>query len=115
MHLITHISGGGIDLKFADVIFSFGLSAELTDLWNPPEIMQQVVTWRGMSDQEAYKVFNGGQGALAVIDAADVKKFIRLAEQFNIEAKACGTITKESSPRVTINSKFNGEKVIFTP
>ena len=116
MHCIAHISGGGIDLKFGkSILFKMGLSADLNNLWEPPEVMRQVVQWRGMHDREAYKVFNGGQGALAVIDAADVKKFIRLAEQFNIEAKACGTITKESSPRVTINSKFNGEKVIFTP
>lgn len=115
MHFIAHISGGGIDLKFADVLFSLGFSAELTDLWEPPEIMKKVVEWRGMSDEEAYKAFNGGQGALLVVDENDVDGFITLAQEFSIDAKVCGTITEELSPRVTIHSKFNGGKVIFTP
>ncbi len=115
MHLVTHITGGGIKSKFAeDILFPMGLSARLHNLWEPPSIMRDCADWRGMSDKECYEVWNGGQGALVVIGEDDVDVFFLLARIYNIQARIAGEITKESSPTVTIESKFKGDKVMFS-
>lgn len=116
VHLISHITGGGIKSKFAeDILFPRGLSAVLDDLWEPPKIMISCAEWRGMCDEEVYETWNGGQGVLVVINGKETDGFIRLAEKFRIEAKHCGYITENVSPLMTIHSKFFGEKVVYTP
>jgi len=113
MYLIVHVTGGAIKSKFAeDILFPMGLSARLDNLWEPPKIMKDCAEWRGMSDQECYAVWNGGQGMLVVVDQADNERFIAMAKEFGIEAKVCGEITRESQPSVIIFSKFTEDKVI---
>jgi len=110
--LIVHVTGGGIRDKFGeDILFRRGLSAVLNDLWEPPEIMRLCKAWRGseFTDKQCYGAWNGGQGALAVIDGADAPQFMSVASQHGIDARRCGIITKESVPTLTIHSKFSDE------
>jgi len=44
------------------------LSAELFDLFTPPDIMLKCAKWREFSDEECYSTWNGGQGAIVVVD-----------------------------------------------
>jgi phosphoribosylformylglycinamidine cyclo-ligase len=115
MHAIAHLSGGGIKHKFAeDILFRKGLSAVLGHLWEPPEIMRLCADWRGMDDEECYTVWNGGQGALVVVDSKDVGSFIALARAHGVEARFCGNITSTKGPQkpsLTIYSKFR-EKIV---
>lgn len=114
LHLIVHITGGAIRSKFAeDILFPRGLSANLDNLWDPPQIMRDCAEWRGMKDEEIYETWNGGQGALAVIDENMVQDFIEAALANGIQAKLCGYITQESSPQVVIQSKFSDRKIIY--
>ena len=116
MFLIVHLTGGAIKGKFTDdILFPRGLSAKLDRLWDPPYIMRQCARWRGMNDTECYETWNGGQGVLVVIDSRDVQKFISLAEQFGIQAKHAGVITKRKRgrPTITIKSKFNGDTITW--
>lgn len=107
IHLIAHLTGGGIKSKFAeDILFPRGLSAKLLDLWDPPEIMKRCAEWRDIRAEECYTTWNGGQGALVVLDVNDVEPFIKHASDFGIEAKDCGEITKKAIPSVLIVSKF---------
>lgn len=113
-HLIVHVTGGAIRSKFGeDVLFPRGLSAHLDMLWEPPEIMRQCAEWRGMSDEECYETWNGGQGALVVVDECDYEILEVLAKKQGLEARLCGRITDHKNPRVTIRSKFNGKEITF--
>jgi phosphoribosylaminoimidazole (AIR) synthetase len=113
-HLIVHVTGGAIRSKFAeDVLFPRGLSAHLDMLWEPPEIMRQCAEWRGMSDEECYETWNGGQGALVVVDECDYETLEVLAKKQGLEARLCGRITDNKVPNVTIRSKFNGKEITF--
>lgn len=117
LRLIVHVTGGAIKSKFAeDILFPRGLSAHLGNLWEPPDIMRQCADWRGMTDKECYEVWNGGQGVLVVIEGDDeyIEKFFALAEVYHIEARIAGSITKEASPSVIIESKFNGDIITFS-
>jgi phosphoribosylaminoimidazole (AIR) synthetase len=68
-----------------------------------------------MSDEEAYTTWNGGQGALAVVDETDVAKMLSLAKEYKVEVKVAGTIVKEekSGKRVSIKSQFSGGSWIY--
>jgi len=116
IHAIVHLSGGAIKEKLAkDLLFPRGLSATLPDLWEPPEIMKECARWRKISDEEFYEVWNGGQGMLIVVDEKDAEHSIKRAAEFSIEAKICGKILKETSPRVVISSQLTkGKEIIYS-
>ena len=114
IHSIIHLSGGAIKEKLAkDILFPKNLSAELTDLWEPPKIMRKCAEWRKIEDEEFYEVWNGGQGMLLVVDESDAEYCIKRANDFGINAKISGRITKESRPQVLVNSKLNSKKIIY--
>lgn len=119
MPAIAHLSGGGIKSKFADdILFPLGLSAELTDLYQPPGFMADCVNSKAMemSDEDGYTVFNGGQGALVVLDESDVNEFTAEALKMGIKAKRAGGITKRyRDPRLIVHSKYSGRKIRFRP
>lgn len=115
MHLIVHLSGGAFESKLGnDILKPLGLSAELYDLFAPPEIMLKCADWRGLSDHECYSTWNGGQGAIVVVDRKNVKKFLDLAEKFKIEAKVAGRITEKTGYTVAIESQFlSGNRIYY--
>lgn len=107
MHLIVHLSGGAFESKLgSDLLKPLGLSAELTDLFDPPEIMVKCAGWRGMKPEDCYKTWNGGQGAIVVVNPEQVDNFIAFADGYGIEAKKVGRITEKQDYTVLIHSKF---------
>ena len=114
IHAVVHLSGGALKEKLAnDILFPKKLSAELTDLWEPPHIMRECAFWRNIADEEFYEVWNGGQGMLLVVDEKDAGVAVKRAEDFGIKAKICGKIIKEDEPRILINSKLTPGKIII--
>lgn len=116
MHSIIHLSGGAFEGKLGkDILFPRGLSADLFDLWEPPEIMRLCAEWRGMDDEGAYKTWHGGQGALVVTNRGEASFLIKKAQEYGIEAKICGEITKRDDPIVRIQSQFTpGKEIAYT-
>lgn len=113
IHAIVHLSGGAIREKFAkDLLFPKSLSSNLENLWQPPQIMRDCAVWRGLSDEEFYEAWNGGQGMLLVVDEDKVDYCIKRAAEFSIQAQVTGKITKNSSPKVSINSQLTKNKQI---
>lgn len=111
---IVHLSGGAIKEKLAnDILFSRDLSAVIDDLWEPPQIMRKCAEWRGLSDEEFYETWNGGQGMLLIVDVSDADYCVRRAKKFGIQAKIAGYVTKEKSPNVKIISKLTKGKEVF--
>ncbi len=115
IHAVVHLSGGAFKEKLArDILFPRGLSAELIDLWEPPEIMSDCAHWRKLTDEEFYEVWNGGQGMLLIVDEKDADYCVKRASEFSIEARIAGKITKEEIPQILIHSKLNeGTKIIY--
>jgi phosphoribosylformylglycinamidine cyclo-ligase len=113
VHAIAHLSGGGIESKFGEgIVFPHGLSAVLDDLWEPPQFMKDCVKHMAMSDEEAYTVFNGGQGALAVVDDRNSELFCRHAKAYGIEAKPAGFIghAHKGEGEIIVRSMFSGKE-----
>ncbi|HEY4525581.1 MAG TPA: AIR synthase-related protein [Candidatus Paceibacterota bacterium] len=113
IHAVVHLSGGALKEKLAkDLLFPRGLSAELDNLWVPPQIMRQCAEWRGLSDEEFYETWNGGQGMLLVVNAKDADYCVKRAAQFGVKAKIAGKITKEATPQVVVVSRLTKNKKI---
>lgn len=113
MHLVVHLSGGAFESKLGDdMLKPLNLSAELDDLFEPPEIMKKCAQWRGMSPRECYKTWNGGQGAIVVVDESEAESFLALAKDFKIDAKRVGRITEREEYTVLIKSKFGDESLL---
>ena len=114
IHSIVHLSGGALKEKLAkDILFPKKLSAEIFNLWEPPQIMRQCAEWRKISDEEFYEVWNGGQGMLLIVDEKDANYCIKRARNFSIQAKIAGKITKEKKPQISIKSKLTKNKIII--
>ena len=113
-HLIVHLSGGAFESKLGkDMLEPQGLSADLADLFSPPAIMKKCAYWRDLSDEECYRTWNGGQGALVVIDSKDVKSFLGWAEAFGVSAKVSGEITEKKDYNVKLQSKFSNKIINY--
>lgn len=114
IHLFAHLSGGGIDSKLgSDLLEPLGLSADLPDLYEPSEIMQKLAKARGMSEEECYRSWNGGQGALVVVDREDVETFFDIAEYHDVDCKVAGEIVERQKYNVRVVSKFDSGKDLY--
>ncbi len=115
LHAVIHLSGGAFREKLAkDILFPKKLSAEITDLWEPPKIMKECAKWRGVTDEEFYEIWHGGQGMLLIIEAKDIEHCIKRGRDFGIQAKVVGKITKEKIQKVSIISRLtHGKKIIY--
>lgn len=106
----AHITGGGIPEKLGRALEPSGYGAALTDLFDPPEIMQQLQEMGEVGDEDFYKTWNGGQGMLVVTPEPDT--VINIAKRYGVEAQIVGGVVEE--PGITIISKASKYKEVLT-
>lgn len=112
LHGVAHITGGGMPGKIMRILRPSGLGASIQDAFVPPAIMLHCQEKGNISDEEAYRTWNMGQGM--VLFTQDAQSVVTVASSYNIEAKVIGKITK--TPGVIIVSKgFStpGRELIF--
>lgn len=110
VHGAAHISGGSIPEKVGRMLRATGLGVEIDDPFEPPEIMKhaQEVTRvkvsegsiRPMSDEEMITTWHGGQGYVVAIRGEDSEKLQAKAQDFGIDTKRIGTVTRRGGIRV---------------
>ncbi|MGB3072698.1 MAG: AIR synthase related protein [Candidatus Moraniibacteriota bacterium] len=114
MHGIVHLSGGAFESKLGhDLLAPHGLSAKLNTLFKPPLIMRQCAHWRGLSSEECYRTLNGGQGALVIVDPAEVGAFLGYARDARIDAQVAGEILPQQKYRVLLRSTFDDQWIPY--
>jgi phosphoribosylformylglycinamidine cyclo-ligase len=91
---VCHITGGGLPGKLSRVLKRLKLGAELNDLFKPCEAMLYCQELGNISDEEAYKTWNMGNGLAVITPEPD--KVIKEARKFNINAKLAGKVIKEN-------------------
>lgn len=101
IHGVAHITGGGIPEKMARVLRPSKLGASLTDLFDPPEIVSYCQRVGKISDRDAYRAWNMGQGMALITPEPD--KVLAEAKKYGIDAKISGEIVAE--PGITIISR----------
>ncbi len=93
VHGVAHITGGGIVHKLGRVLKPSGLGAKLDNLFEPCSAMRYCQKLGNVSDGEAYKTWNMGQGLLVI--TPEPEKVIREAKRFAIAAQIAGQVTQE--------------------
>jgi len=96
VHGAAHITGGGIPGKLGRVLSRAGFGAELTDLFEPCELMKHAIEIGDVSRDEAYRTWNMGNGMMVVVAPGCEEDAIRIAGDHGIQAKVCGEITMET-------------------
>ena len=112
IHGVAHITGGGIPEKLMRVLRRSGLGANLPNLFEPPEIVSHCQKLGSISDRDAYRAWNMGQGMMLITPEPD--KVLAEAKAYGMEAQIAGEITGE--PNITITSKgveSTGQRIVF--
>lgn len=105
VHGVVHVTGGGLPGKLARVLKPSGLGAVLKDLFEPCEAMLHAQQVGNISDVEAYRTWNMGQG-LAVI-TPEPQKVVAEAARLGFAAKVAGSIRAQKGIVLTSRGAHN--------
>ncbi len=95
LHGIAHITGGGIGDNFARVLKVSGLGARLDRLFEPPEFMLRVQELGRVPEEQAYRLWNMGNGMLLVLPPEQAEDVLAYAKERNYPARMAGEIWQE--------------------
>jgi phosphoribosylformylglycinamidine cyclo-ligase len=110
LHGAAHITGGGIPEKLGRALKPSGLGALIDDPFVPGKLMAHCQEIGNISDREAYRTWNMGQGMILI--SSDFADIIKVAEEFGFKAKVIGRVTKK--PGITIHSTgYNHDILVF--
>jgi phosphoribosylformylglycinamidine cyclo-ligase len=111
IHGAAHITGGGIPGKLGRMLKPTRLGAIIDNPYFPSDFMLHLQLIGGVSDKEAYKTWNMGQGM--IIATPEPYKVIGIAK----EAKIIGKVTSQPGAIIIKNKGLNsskGEELIFS-
>lgn len=107
VHGVVHVTGGGIPEKLGRVLKNSGFGAELTDLFDPCPAMKYCQELGEISDVDAYRAWNMGNGLMII--TPEPSKVISEALKFGIEAQVAGKIISEKIIKIKSKGKDGGE------
>jgi len=95
IHGICHITGGGLYGKIKRMLKPCCLGAEIKNPFIPRPFMKKIQKLGMVSDKEAYRTWNMGQGM--VIVTPDPETIISISKKHGHDAKIIGTIIKDNT------------------
>lgn len=95
IHGVCHITGGGMPGKLRRTLKPNRLGAYIHDPFEPSDLMHYCQEKGKVTDIEAYKTWNMGQGMIIITPSPD--EVMRVAIEYGIESKIIGQITKEQN------------------
>jgi phosphoribosylformylglycinamidine cyclo-ligase len=101
LHGVVHVTGGGLPGKLGRVLRRVALGADITDPLPPGPLLRYLQEHGNVSDHEAYRVWNMGQGMLLITPQPEV--VMTIARQHGIPAQVIGEVT--SSPGIRLRSR----------
>ena len=102
IHGVAHITGGGIPGKLGRVLKPNGLGANIVFPFEPSDIMSYIQSIGQVSDEEAYKTWNMGQGMIVIIPNSSDRNVIEVAKEHRISSRVIGEVVKNQG--ITIKS-----------
>jgi len=109
VHGVAHITGGGIPGKLGRVLKPSGLGAVIDNLFQPSQFIKYTQELGNVSDTEAYKTWNMGQGMIIVTPKPE--EAIKIAKDYEIPAQCIGRVVKEQGIRIRNNQKSSKELI----
>jgi len=92
---IAHITGGGLADNLSRVLKVSGFGAILDNIFAPHEFMLKVMELGNISEEQAYLIWNMGNGMLLVADKNDENKILELIKKAGMQAQTVGNIIPE--------------------
>lgn len=109
---ICHVTGGGLGDNFGRVLKVSGYGAELNDIYAPLPVMTAVQEIGKVSEEQAYRLWNQGNGMLLVVSADKAEAIIQDASKLKYEAKICGKIIEKAE--IIIDTKgLDPQRLIY--
>jgi len=105
VHGVSHITGGGLPGKLGRTLKPSGFGAEIDSPMDPSEFMLYTQALGNVSDEEAYRTWNMGQGMVVITPYHTVVK--NIAEEHGILAQKIGEVTNEPGIRIRNRGAFN--------
>lgn len=90
---MAHVTGGGIPGKLGRALKPSAVGAELSELFKPCNAMKTLMEIGNVSQDEAYKTWNMGNGFLVVTPEPDA--VLAQAKKFRLDALVAGRTTHE--------------------
>lgn len=95
IHGICHITGGGLYGKIKRMLKPCGFGAEIKDPFKPRPFVKEIQKIGRVTDKEAYRTWNMGQGM--VIVTPDPSTIISIATKHGHGAKIIGIVIKDNT------------------
>ncbi|MEA1986048.1 MAG: AIR synthase-related protein [Candidatus Marinimicrobia bacterium] len=102
---ITHITGGGIIDNFSRSLKVSGFGANINDVYEPLPVMKEIQKIGNVSEEQAYRLWNMGNGMFIVVDEKDSENILQLINSTEYQAKICGEIIEENI--ISMQTKSN--------
>lgn len=108
VHGVSHITGGGMH-NIRRILKRNNLGVKLDNLWAPHPAVIDLMKLGNVSDEEAYKVWNMGNGMIVITPEPDT--VIEVAKANGIEAQVAGSVISE--PEIRFTSQVGGAEIVF--
>ncbi|MFH1589743.1 MAG: AIR synthase-related protein [archaeon] len=105
IHGIAHITGGGLPEKLGRVLKPSGLGAKIDDPFEPSNLVLYCQEKGNVSDEEAYKTWNMGQGMTII--TPEPEKVMDIAFKHDINSKIIGTISSKKGIDIISKGYFS--------
>ena len=110
VHGVAHITGGGLPGKLKRVLKPSGFGAVIDDPFNPSEFMKYVQVMGNVSDKEAYKTWNMGQGMVVITPSPN--DVMSVAKKRGIKSKQIGVITKQEGIFISNKGAYSKQEML---
>jgi phosphoribosylformylglycinamidine cyclo-ligase len=90
---IVHVTGGGIADNLNRVLKLTGSGAVLDNLFPPHEFMQKVQEMGDISEEQAYLIWNMGNGMMLIAEAGAAEELISKIAELGYDCRIAGEIT----------------------
>lgn len=97
VHAVVHITGGGLPGKLGRLLRRINLGADLPDLYTPGPLLAYLQEHGPVQDEEAYRVWNMGQGMLLI--TPQPQAVMAIARRHAIAAQIVGEVTARPGMR----------------
>ena len=105
LHGVVHVTGGGLPGKLGRLLRRVALGADITNPLPPGPLLGYLQEHGGVSDHEAYRVWNMGQGMLLLTPQPEA--VMAIAAQHGIAAQVIGEVTSQPGIRLRSRGYFS--------
>lgn len=108
---VVHVTGGGLADNLSRILKVNQLGAELNDIFEPLPVMKKVQKLGQVSEEQAYQLWNMGNGILIILGQDQLEAALAAIKQNDYQARKCGRITDKFT--IMIESKGMQPQKLF--